>query len=306
MRRPYLQRIAQPLDPRSAALSPSRRWPVRADEKRPPAPPHPNMEPPHPAAAQPIAPPTAAAIQSTAIKPAAPFVTPTQPSAEPLNPTTSLSGPITRVSKASEPRRELPRSASDRATAAEPRPAPASQRLDQPTAPMPNASEASSTAAPFTGDVSQTARADFPPQRPGGRPTIVGREQHFEADLPASPPSPAARTVHPTALPAQPQPEMPPVAIAPPSPSSAAPPAVVNALPRGPAQSAPLPAVIPSRMKSADAQGPAVRIGSIEVHVAPPAPVPPPTPAPRTPAAAPAAAPALSRSLTTAFGLRQG
>jgi hypothetical protein len=288
----YLQQVAQPPQARGTQLVPARRWPLRAGEER-------QAAPAEPFASRPAAPALPVTTSPPSSLPSAPVVLP-HPAPETAVP----------------PAREI----------AQPDPASAARgesgRTEQPHA------------ANLETTLSRRPMSTLTPAAPPSRPVsdAPAQEAHSSASLPPqilppaspvspSPPSaamrdpgtvrarldpiPATATARPTSAPAL---RPPPTRVEPHSPAgldgmpiSAThdPPAAAGSPPVAPPRPvAPRPGEPAAGAR--EPQGPAVKIGSIEVRVV--TPVPPP--APQAPAAA--APTALSRGFASPFGLRQG
>ncbi len=316
MRASYLRQIAQPFDARTPPLTPSRRWPMRVGEERPPA--AVDASDPFPAVPQP---PIAEAPPGESDRPM---------------PVAVATSPSSAVATKAEMTGEVPRSALVQDTAApeiaapsfHAQPIPTERAIPEITAPQsagrPRVQRKSAPpsamlprvqrkSAPQPQAHAVVATVSSPTQSPAVvpiqnsagpwvSPAIVTREP---LPQPAVVPSLAAPSNRPMAkavaappLVSAPAPSHPRAEglAAPSAPAATPPPSVVPPPQRPPA--------MPQRMRPNELPNTTVRIGSIEVRVTPP-PAPPLPP----PAASPARAadtPALSRGFASPFGLRQG
>ena len=316
MRTSYLQQIARPPAAHAPQLTPSRRWPLRAGEERPPAAP-PLAEAVVPTATATIsAAPPAKSDRPPPIPVAAPAHAPVQLPRFRARPPPLQSWrfrpkihppPRVQRKRASQPQVTLPMHAAviTKADSAEPQApvspiiaasagdnpliiAPSEQTITKFTAAAPAAVSVSAAQARSEPAGTASARAVTPAlpspliaASAGDNPLLIAPPEQTITKFTAA--APAAVSV--SAAQARSEPA-----------GTASARAVRPALPAG----EPLPQR-PPPMRPAEPVNTTVRISSIEVRVAPP-------PAPPTPPAPPALAPvqALSRGFVTPFGLRQG
>jgi hypothetical protein len=310
MRASYIRQIARPFGVPAPQLTPSRRWPLRTGEERPPA--IPTVA--EPFAVAPLLPPPTVSVpherqdaappQPMPSMPPPVVATEIEPSAVDGKTTPTDEPPSTARAPDMKPELTVASPAPDETQP----PAPviadsvaplsaAPPRLQRKSAPQRQAPSAH-TATPWPIRVATPVAKPPAAERP--LPPTDGTAALVPSDSTAVPP-PIAPQHRPAAKPAAPSIPSSPARAEPPAAEAvhipASPPAIAPQQQRAPA--------LPPRLRPAEPAGTTVRIGTIEVKVAPP-PAPPSPASPPSPPARAAPQPALSRGFASPFGLRQG